>query len=149
MCYTKATDSSMYLCSMDAEKCFDIIWHAGLLNKLFNVLPDIHWRILHNWYSNMKSVVKWNGTVYNNSCFKITRGTRQGSIFSPVLFNVVLSLTLYISLIIIHMTSVLVTPCIIALHSLTIYLFSVVRFQGFNVLLMYVVITQRSGMEAL
>ena len=33
-------------------------------------------------------VVKWNGTVYNNSCFKITRGTRQGSILSPVLFNV-------------------------------------------------------------
>ena len=78
----------MYLCSMDAEKCFDTIWHAGLFNKLFNVLPNIHWRILHNWYSNMKSVVKWNGTVYNNSCFKITRGTRQGSILSPVLFNV-------------------------------------------------------------
>ena len=36
----------------------------------------------------MKSVVKWNGSVHNNSCFKITRGTRQGSILSPVLFNV-------------------------------------------------------------
>ena len=54
-------------------------------------------------------------------------------------------LTLYISLIILHMAFVLVMPCIIALHSLTIYLFSVVRFQGFNVLLIYVVITQRSG----
>ena len=46
MCYTKTTDSNMYLCSIDAEKCFDTIWHAGLFNKLFNVLPNIHWPIL-------------------------------------------------------------------------------------------------------
>ena len=44
MCYCKGNDTNIFLCSLDAEKCFDTIWHSGLFYKLSNVLPDIHWR---------------------------------------------------------------------------------------------------------
>ncbi len=91
MCYSKSTKSNMFLCSLDAEKCFDSIWHDSLFYKLYNVLPSIHWRFLRKWYTVLDVVIKWNGTIQYNSYFKVTRGTRQGSILSPVLFNVFLS----------------------------------------------------------
>ncbi len=67
---------------------FDFIWHDGQFYKLYNVLPDVHWRFLHKWYSVLDVVIKWNGNIQPNSYFKVTRGTRQGSILSPVLFNI-------------------------------------------------------------
>ena len=74
------------MCTLDAEKCFDSINHVSLLYKLINVLEINHWMLLHRWYSNLQGVVRWNG---NYSCpFRITRGTRQGSLLSPYLFNV-------------------------------------------------------------
>ena len=78
--------SPLYTCSLDAEKCFDSIWHSALFYKLIDVLPDHHWSTLHFWYSNLKSLVRWNN-VYSKT-FCVTRGTRQGSILSPALFNV-------------------------------------------------------------
>ena len=88
MCYCQHTNTNMFLCSLDAEKCFDSIWHDGLFYKLHHVLPDIHWRFLRKWYGALDVVIKWNGHIHTNSYFKVTRGTRQGSIISPVLFNI-------------------------------------------------------------
>ena len=90
MLYSRHTQYNMFICSMDAEKCFDSLWHAGLFYKLIDVLPDVHWCVLYNWYSNMTAVIKWNGNIHN-MYFNVTRGTRQDSILSPVLFNICIS----------------------------------------------------------
>ena len=88
ICYNNHNKSNMFLCSLDAEKCFDSIWHNGLFYKLKCVLPLVHWRILYNWYKCLDVVVKWDGHIHHQSGFKVTRGTRQGSILSPILFNI-------------------------------------------------------------
>ena len=84
--YFEATKSPLYTCSLDAEKCFDSIWHSALFYKLIDVIPDNHWSLLHNWYCNLKSIVRWNDCTSN--AFIVTQGTRQGSILSPALFNI-------------------------------------------------------------
>ena len=90
-CCCKHNHSNMYMCSLDAEKCFDSIWHCGLFYKLMDVLPVVVWRFLFKWYKSLDVVIKWNGDINYNSYFKVTRGTRQGSILSPILFNIFVS----------------------------------------------------------
>ena len=79
-------DSPVYICSLDAEKCFDSIWHDGLMFKLINHMPSIHWRVLCHWYQSLCAVVRINGTYGIH--FQISKGTRQGSILSPYIFNI-------------------------------------------------------------
>ena len=81
----------MFICSLDAEKCFDSIWQDGLFYKLRNIFDTVLWRFLYNWYSSLEAVIKWDGHIHRQYSFKVTRGTRQGSILSPTLFNVFLS----------------------------------------------------------
>ena len=84
--YCKSKHTPLHICSLDAEKCFDKIWHPGLFYKLLGKLPIEHWMFLHRWYSQMKAAVRWKGAV--TDLFQVTRGTRQGSALSPVLFNI-------------------------------------------------------------
>lgn len=77
--------SPLFVCALDAEKCFDSIWHDGLFFKLQNKIPDSHWFLLLNWYKQLSAVIKWNG-VYSHK-IRVLQGTRQGSILSPVLFK--------------------------------------------------------------
>ncbi len=46
MCYNKHTDSNMFMCSLDAEKYFDSIWHDGLFINYTMFYRDVHWRFL-------------------------------------------------------------------------------------------------------
>ena len=78
--------SPFFTCSLDAEKCFDSIWHHALFYKLCDRIPDAHWATLFNWYSHLQSTVRWNGAL--SPTFNVTRGTKQGSILSPSLFNI-------------------------------------------------------------
>ena len=78
--------SPVFICSLDAEKCFDLIWHNGLFYKLWDSIPRFHWLFLYQWYSRLEGIICWNG-IYSKS-FRITRGTRQGSVISPFLFNI-------------------------------------------------------------
>jgi hypothetical protein len=91
ICCSKYNNSNAYICSLDAEKCFDSIWHDGLFHKLIDVFSSVHWRFLRKWYKALDIVIKWNGVIHGHSYFKVSRGTRQGSILSPVLFNIFLS----------------------------------------------------------
>ena len=81
--------SPVYICSLDAEKCFDSIWHDGLLYKLMPVMPMAHWRLLFSWYKSLSALVRINGT--DGPTFEISKGTRQGSILSPFIFNIFLN----------------------------------------------------------
>ena len=84
--YFNNRGSPLYVCTLDAEKCFDRVWHDGLMYKLLDVLPLSQWSFLCKWYGGLTSLVRWNGD-YSLS-FPVTRGVRQGSILSPHLFNI-------------------------------------------------------------
>ena len=86
--YFNSRESPVYVCSLDAEKCFDRVWHDGLFFKLLPRLPFNHWLLLYEWYNKLRAVVKWNGSVSTE--FRVTRGIRQGSVLSPILFTMFL-----------------------------------------------------------
>ena len=70
---------------MDAEKCFDRVWHDGLFHKLLPRITFTHWLTLYEWYSKLKAVIRWNGT--ESAPFTVSRGIRQGSLLSPIFFT--------------------------------------------------------------
>ena len=79
--------SPVYICFMDASKAFDRINHNLLFQKLLKrKVPCIIVRLLRIWYASQQFLVKW-GCNYS-SPFHVTNGVRQGSIISPILFNV-------------------------------------------------------------
>ena len=84
--YFQEQSSPVYICMLDAEKCFDSVRHDGLLYKLQSVLPINHWLIIYRWYKALKAVVRCNGQF--SEPFAVTKGTRQGSILSPHLFSI-------------------------------------------------------------
>ena len=86
--YMTSNGSSIYVCSLDAQKCFDSIWHDGLFYKLIGNIPDQHWIFLYKWYRESKATVRWAGEL--SDIFSISKGILQGSILSPRLFSVII-----------------------------------------------------------
>ena len=84
--YANAQGSSLYVCSLDAEKCFDNTWHPGLLYKLMHIIPDVEWLFLYHWYSQSVAQVRWEKDL--SKPFQIAKGMKQGSMLSPRLFNI-------------------------------------------------------------
>ena len=70
--YFNEGDSPVYMCTLDAVKCFDNIWHEGFIHKLWNRMDIVHWRLLYNWYKSMRATVLLNGdadhTLLYNLC---------------------------------------------------------------------------------
>jgi hypothetical protein len=75
----------VFIATLDAEKCFDRIWHDGLFRKLHGLVPPSLWLFLVHWYRSLYAAVRWKGDLSKE--FAVTRGTRQGSLLSPALFN--------------------------------------------------------------
>jgi hypothetical protein len=57
--------SPLYVSSMDAEKCFDNIWHDGLMFKLQDIFVPNYWLFLYNWYKSSSAYVKWDTDTSN------------------------------------------------------------------------------------
>ena len=85
--YCINSGSPSYMCSLDAEAAFDGIPHAVLLCKTMNIIPDPSWKILCYWYTNMSVRVKWECALGRQ--IPIERGTKQGGLSSPMVFNIV------------------------------------------------------------
>ena len=45
--YVNDRGSPLYICSVEAKKCFDSIWHDALLYKLWEKLPLHHWLLMY------------------------------------------------------------------------------------------------------
>jgi len=85
--YMNANDSPVYLCSLDAEGAFDYIPHDILFYKAMDKVPYLSWRLIFYWYKNIKAKLFIAGKYYKEDIF-IERGTRQGGLTSPALFNI-------------------------------------------------------------
>ncbi len=83
--YCNKWGSTVYTCALDAEMAFDGVPHIILLQKAVNVIPDTWWRIMHVWYSNIYVNVKWANKL--SASVKLEKGSRQGVLTSPFLFN--------------------------------------------------------------
>ena len=77
--------SPVYICSLDAESAFDGIPHSILFHKAIGTIPYIYWRLLVHWYEKLVVHIKWNNEI--SDVIIICKGTRQGGLSSPFLFN--------------------------------------------------------------
>ena len=72
---------------LDGSKAFDKLNHWCLFKKLLNRgLPSIIVRLFHIWYSTQLFYVRWGSTLSGG--FQVSNGVRQGSINSPIFFNI-------------------------------------------------------------
>ena len=78
----------VYVCFVEISKAFDQIWIDAMLYKLYHhaKLQGKCWRLIRNWYTNMKEVVYVDG--FYSRTYTLQQGTRQGGILSPWLFLV-------------------------------------------------------------
>lgn len=85
--YYLRKNSSVFTCFLDLSKAFDMVNHYKLFKKLVSLhIPQYIVEIMAYWYCNQKFNVRWGGTL--GRCFGATNGVRQGSLLSPILFNI-------------------------------------------------------------
>ena len=85
--YCNSRGSAVFACALDAERAFDGVPSCVLLYKAMDVLADIWWRLLYVWYEKANAVIKYMGK-YSTPIW-IEKGTRQGGLTSPFLFNLI------------------------------------------------------------
>ena len=83
--YFISRGTPVYACSLDAEGAFDSLPHAIMFQKTIGVIPDMFWRILVFWYSGLVVRIRWAGILSRD--IRIWKGTRQGGLSSPFMFN--------------------------------------------------------------
>ena len=72
------------------KKAFDRVNHIKLLNRMCDIgVPRHIIKLIMNWYSKVMMIVRWDN-CYSSPCSVKSR-VRQGSVLSPVLFNVYFS----------------------------------------------------------
>ena len=85
--YSLSRGSSVFAAAIDFKKAFDRVSHFKLFTSLIKAgVPKLVILILADWYSKLLLSVRWNG-IFSRE-FPVQCGVRQGSAFSPALFNV-------------------------------------------------------------
>jgi len=80
--------SPLFLCSLDAEGAFDAIPHEVLFSKTIDNMPLMSWKVMVTWYSHIKVNILI-GSHLDVTPIYIKCGTRQGSLTSPLMFNMI------------------------------------------------------------
>ena len=76
----------LYVTFLDASKAFDVVWHASMLNKMYDLgVTGKLWRLFRDMYTDMTSRVKWGGRL--SQVIVEGQGVRQGGIPSTELFK--------------------------------------------------------------
>ncbi|KAK3098774.1 hypothetical protein FSP39_022998 [Pinctada imbricata] len=80
------TKQTLYAGFLNASKAFDVVWYDSMLRKLYiQGLEGTDWLLLKNWYTGMRSKVKWGGGY--SSAFLESQGVRQGGIWSSTAYK--------------------------------------------------------------
>jgi hypothetical protein len=81
---TKKKNKKTYLCAIDASKAFDKVNRYILLDKIKNRMDFKIFKIIKNYYDNLRILVKNNGE--QSDLIKTSIGVKQGGPLSPRLF---------------------------------------------------------------
>ena len=82
----KDRGEGLYLSTLDAEKAFDVVWHASLLRKLFlDGIQGDSWLLIKSLHEQAHTKIKW-GTELSNE-IEIKQGIRQGAKLSTTLYK--------------------------------------------------------------
>jgi hypothetical protein len=85
---SSALEKKQYCCAvfLDVSQAFDRVWHAGLLFKLKQILPDSLYLLMKSYLEDRNYKVKQGDDF---SCiYSINAGVPQGSVLAPTLFAV-------------------------------------------------------------
>ena len=53
MDYCNYNGRAVFACSLDAEGAYDGIPRSILFTKIIDIVPDIFWRLVYNWYCRL------------------------------------------------------------------------------------------------
>ena len=85
--YLRGGTDAVYVAALDLSKAYDRVSHYGLLIKLIQrKFPGALIRLIEEWYKQQVVRVRWAGEY--STPFGSRNGVRQGSVLSPIFFNV-------------------------------------------------------------
>ena len=85
--YFRSRGSSIFAAALDFKKAFDRINYYKLFSSLIKAgFPNWIIAVFLNWYGKLRVAVRWKSAL--SSFFAVKSGVRQGSSFSPAMFNI-------------------------------------------------------------
>ena len=87
---SKDQKKDVYIAFLDAKSAFDVVDHASLMRRLFQIGVDGKlWNLIHSLHSNAQTVVRWLGQT--SESFYSHQEVRQGGILSTDMYKVYLN----------------------------------------------------------